>query len=106
MESMRVDPQSLMSETTGTLHTMVGRQEVGAVKRTFRFDWNYTGVELRLIGFGIVVPNKPGEDAPIGATEPAPQCWRCSCLWHSRSEERRVGKACVSTCRSRGSPYQ
>src|SRR3546814_6622530 len=43
MESMRVDPQSLMSETTGTLHTMVGRQEVGAVKRTFRFDWNYTG---------------------------------------------------------------
>src|SRR3546814_1513412 len=64
MESMRVDPQSLMSETTGTLHTMVGRQEVGAVKRTFRFDWNYTGVELRLIGFGIVVPNKPGEDAP------------------------------------------
>src|SRR3546814_4272279 len=24
----------------------------------------------------------------------------------SRSEERRVGKACVSTCRSRWSPYQ
>src|SRR3546814_12854077 len=23
-----------------------------------------------------------------------------------RSEERRVGKECVSTCRSRGSPYQ
>src|SRR3546814_20991425 len=23
----------------------------------------------------------------------------------SRSEERRVGKECVSTCRSRGSPY-
>src|SRR3546814_19937942 len=23
----------------------------------------------------------------------------------ARSEERRVGKACVSTCRSRGSPY-
>src|SRR3546814_11523554 len=23
----------------------------------------------------------------------------------SRSEERRVGKACVSTCRSRGAPY-
>src|SRR3546814_19042445 len=40
MESMRVDPQSLMSETTGT-----------------------------------------------------------------RSEERRVGKECVSTCRSRWSPY-
>src|SRR3546814_19309653 len=24
---------------------------------------------------------------------------------HFRSEERRVGKECVSTCRSRGSPY-
>lgn len=73
MESLRVDPQSLTSETTGTLHTMVGRQEVGAVKRTFRFDWNYTGVELRLIGFGIVVPSKPGEDAPTGASQPVPQ---------------------------------
>src|SRR3546814_5438802 len=28
-----------------------------------------------------------------------------ACLHHSRSEERRVGKACVSTCRSRWSPY-
>src|SRR3546814_2146301 len=26
-------------------------------------------------------------------------------LGHLRSEERRVGKACVSTCRSRWSPY-
>src|SRR3546814_16077324 len=25
--------------------------------------------------------------------------------WPGRSEERRVGKECVSTCRSRGSPY-
>src|SRR3546814_14449608 len=25
--------------------------------------------------------------------------------FHSRSEERRVGKECVSTCRSRWSPY-
>src|SRR3546814_17818029 len=26
--------------------------------------------------------------------------------WKERSEERRVGKECVSTCRSRWSPYQ
>src|SRR3546814_19012471 len=26
-------------------------------------------------------------------------------LWRQRSEERRVGKECVSTCRSRWSPY-
>src|SRR3546814_13655457 len=27
------------------------------------------------------------------------------CLYQSRSEERRVGKECVSTCRSRWLPY-
>src|SRR3546814_16196472 len=26
-------------------------------------------------------------------------------MWANRSEERRVGKECVSTCRSRWSPY-
>src|SRR3546814_10978855 len=34
--------------------------------------------------------------------------WRCPWLRHlsdPRSEERRVGKECVSTCRSRWSPY-
>src|SRR3546814_21123955 len=30
---------------------------------------------------------------------------RCSSLRAHRSEERRVGKACVSTCRYRWSPY-
>src|SRR3546814_11624829 len=37
------------------------------------------------------------------STPPKPDCWRRanSC----RSEERRVGKECVSTCRSRWSPY-
>src|SRR3546814_15065388 len=29
----------------------------------------------------------------------------CSCWSTTRSEDRRVGKACVSTCRSRWSPY-
>src|SRR3546814_18937848 len=29
----------------------------------------------------------------------------CPMLWAKRSEERRVGKECVSTCRSRWSPY-
>src|SRR3546814_14286363 len=33
------------------------------------------------------------------------RAWRALSQWHSRSEERRVGKECVSTCRSRGSPY-
>src|SRR3546814_18111255 len=36
-------------------------------------------------------------------------CWHLAAahrmLIAKRSEERRVGKECVSTCRSRGSPY-
>src|SRR3546814_20485495 len=36
-----------------------------------------------------------------GEGEPAPGL---SLRWGRRSEERRVGKECVSTCRSRGSP--
>src|SRR3546814_7712420 len=39
--------------------------------------------------------------ARAGATRPL---WRSS-SWSIRSEERRVGKECVSTCRSRWSPY-
>src|SRR3546814_10609703 len=31
------------------------------------------------------------------------RCW--TARFHVRSEERRVGKECVSTCRSRWSPY-
>src|SRR3546814_10084953 len=31
--------------------------------------------------------------------------WRIDDLFTGRSEERRVGKECVSTCRSRWSPY-
>src|SRR3546814_12856738 len=44
--------------------------------------------------------------APYGI--PIPQkTTEISQLWHllTRSEERRVGKECVSTCRSRWSPY-
>src|SRR3546814_15840694 len=32
-------------------------------------------------------------------------CWRVMAKRETRSEERRVGKACVSTCRSRWLPY-
>lgn len=69
IEAMKVDPEHLTSEVTGVLHTMVGRQEVAALKRTFRFDWSYTGVELRLVGFGAVsAPGAPVEAAAEAAT--------------------------------------
>src|SRR3546814_20223720 len=39
------------------------------------------------------------------SVSPLPCCSRCWCSASVRSEERRVGKECVSTCRSRWSPY-
>ena len=71
IESMKVDPERLTSEVTGVLHTMVGRQEVAALKRTFRFDWTYTGIELRLIGFGAVMPAQVGGESASGTPAPA-----------------------------------
>src|SRR3546814_13825704 len=44
-------------------------------------------------------PRTPAGRRPVGSRSP---CWRPG---RSRSEERRVGKECVSTCRYRWSPY-
>src|SRR3546814_15337598 len=52
-------------------------------------------------------------ETPPPDTSSATDCQRQARVrWHNkvadlrqRSEERRVGKECVSTCRSRGSPY-
>src|SRR3546814_20776521 len=51
-------------------------------------------------------PGWDGIDDSISKTFGAKWYVECrSCLLIVRSEERRVGKACVSPCRSRGSPY-
>src|SRR3546814_1150177 len=44
----------------------------------------------------------PSDDGPAGAIPVPPLT---GCCPPRRSEERRVGKECVSTCRSRWSPY-
>ena len=54
MESLKVDPDALTSEVTGVLHTMVGRQEVSAVTKTFHYGWVYNGLSLKLVQFGMV----------------------------------------------------
>src|SRR3546814_4832873 len=48
-----------------------------------RANWRVTVPEFLLIRLGLTL----------------------ACLLVARPEERRVGKECVSTCRSRGSPY-
>lgn len=51
---IRSDPEALTSEVVGVLHTVAGSKEVTAQPKTFRFTWTYTGVSLKLLGFGIV----------------------------------------------------
>ena len=51
---LRTDPDALTSEVGGVLHTVAGSKEVTAEHRIFRFTWRYSGVSLRLAGFGMV----------------------------------------------------
>src|SRR3546814_12617932 len=50
----------------------------------------------------VVIPQRKGEPLTVAADE-HPRQTTLEAL--ARSEERRVGKECVSTCRSRWSPY-
>ncbi|WP_264572379.1 MULTISPECIES: type IV conjugative transfer system protein TraE [unclassified Sphingobium] len=68
MEKLTVDPKGLSSTVTGVLHTMVGREEVSAIQRTFQFKWTYTGLELRLIGFRAVEPATAGPASQSNAS--------------------------------------
>jgi conjugal transfer pilus assembly protein TraE len=70
MEAMKVDPATLRSEVRGVLHTMVGREEVSARRRRYRFDWDYTGMELRMIGFS--AEELGAGEGPPRPTDPSP----------------------------------
>lgn len=58
IQTMQIDPKHLWSEVTGDLHTIVGNKVVSKERRTFRFTWEYSGVSLKLIGFGMVASDK------------------------------------------------
>lgn len=69
IERLTVDPEGLTSEVGGILHTVVGSKEVTAEARTFRFVWSYSGVSLKLAGFGQVTDrNDGGQDADRKST--------------------------------------
>src|SRR3546814_14595567 len=60
----------------------------GALRRAGRVGWEWVGVGIAaMVGKPIPTPALPLKGREL------------------RSEERRVGKECVSTCRSRVSPY-
>ena len=52
---IRTDPENLTSQVGGVLHTIVGSKDVRREHKIFEFHWTYTGVSLRLKGFGVVV---------------------------------------------------
>ena len=66
IEKLSVDPEGLTSEVNGVLHTVVGSKEVTAEARTFRFVWSYSGVSLKLAGFGQVTKDDEGGKAASG----------------------------------------
>ncbi len=58
IQSMDIDTRNLTSSVTGKLNTVVGQKVVSSDLRTFRFDWEYSGLALKLIGFGMVQDEK------------------------------------------------
>ena len=64
IQKLSVDPDALTSDVNGTLHTVVGSKEVTAEARTFRFVWSYSGVSLKLAGFGRITENEKKGDLP------------------------------------------
>ena len=58
IQTMELDTKNLRSTVTGDLHTIVGNKVVSSERRSFRFDWQYSGLSLKLVGFGMVTTGK------------------------------------------------
>jgi conjugal transfer pilus assembly protein TraE len=58
LEGMEIDPKALQSTVTGTLNTVVGQKVVSSEPRTFIYDWEYSGMSLKLIGFHMLQPKR------------------------------------------------
>src|SRR3546814_13602108 len=69
----------------------------GAVIRGATQAYGDKGIRLLSEGAWVRVRNMLEDDPSL--------LGKTTTMWLSRSEERRVGKECVSTCRSRWSPY-
>jgi conjugal transfer pilus assembly protein TraE len=58
LESMEIDAKHLQSRVTGKLSTVVGQKVVSNDARTFIYDWEYSGMSLKLIGFSMLQPKR------------------------------------------------
>src|SRR3546814_12961612 len=81
---------------------------IGAITRCLAVEWAKQGIRVVDVapGFTLTDLNRRHLEDPKfrGFIERAIPRGRPGEPWE-RSEERRVGKECVSTCRSRWSPY-
>src|SRR3546814_19635695 len=95
-QAMSMIPKLLMTGTARILDLLHRRPQVtGLVGLDFAGGYQFTGGGFKVAGHlletRLFLPDFiPGAGVVL--------------LAHLRSEERRVGKACVSTCRSRWSP--
>src|SRR3546814_1658609 len=87
---------------------------VGCVRVLFFFFKQKTAYEMRISDWSsdvcssdLLEENKARKKEAVAAEKPRPPKVARITSWEQRerSEERRVGKECVSTCRSRWSPY-
>ena len=63
IEKMELDTKGMRAEVTGSLHTIVGNRVISNERRTFRYDWEYSGLSLKLIGFGMVTATPSSEQS-------------------------------------------
>src|SRR3546814_13538328 len=89
-----------------------GKKEPVGVYMVMAEEENMTVIRSPLIAAGLDVLRLDlrYRDRSVTLEEPMPEFVLgrqdiCDLVIDSRSEERRVGKECVSTCRSRWSPY-
>src|SRR3546814_6951547 len=73
----------------------------------FFFFKQKTAYEMRISDWSsdVCSSDLPATTSATSSSPPSTPCRSCASSRRARSEERRVGKECVSTCRSRWSPY-
>lgn len=67
MSALEVDPERRTSQVRGTLHTIVAGRELNPAERMFRFGWDYTGIELKLVSFEMLKPVEKGSTKTAAA---------------------------------------
>src|SRR3546814_19930795 len=93
---------SLPPSVVATAATSIRKRMHGSNKRAHLWE-NSKTLHKGLRDLGFTLGTEEPQSAIIAVI--MPDLEKGATMWEARSEERRVGKECVSTCRSRWSPY-